>query len=102
MNNSVFGKTVENVRKRRNIKLITANKRRNLLVLEPNFETQIWFSEYLLAIEVNKCNNICNKKVLQFSYYKTCLLDSEIISKSQERLKVKQIMYILKNSTRLH
>ena len=36
INNSVFGKTMENVRKHRDIKLITTDKRRNQLVSEPN------------------------------------------------------------------
>ena len=39
MNNAVFGKTIEIVRKHRDIKLVTANKRRNYLVLEPNYHT---------------------------------------------------------------
>ena len=39
MNNSVFGKTMENVRKHRDIKLVTAGKRRNHLVSEPNCHT---------------------------------------------------------------
>ena len=37
MNNSVSGKTMENVRKHRDIKLVTTDKRRNLLVSEPNY-----------------------------------------------------------------
>ena len=47
MNNSVFGKTMENVRKHRGIKLITTDKRRNKLVSEPNYHTTKWFSEFV-------------------------------------------------------
>ena len=36
MNNAVFGKTIENARKQRDIKLVTTDKRRNQLVSEPN------------------------------------------------------------------
>ena len=39
MHSSVFGKTMENVRKHRNIKLVTTDKRRNQLVPEPNYHT---------------------------------------------------------------
>ena len=38
-NNSAFGKTMENVRKHRNIKLVTTGKRRNQLASEPNYHT---------------------------------------------------------------
>ena len=54
MNNAVFGKTMENVRKHRDIKLVTTDKRRNHLVSEPNYHTTKWFSEDLLAIETKK------------------------------------------------
>ena len=37
MNNSVFGKTMENIRKHRDTKLVTTDKKRNKLVLEPNY-----------------------------------------------------------------
>ena len=43
-NNSAFGKTVENVRKHRDIKLVTTDKRRNQLVSESNYHTIKWFS----------------------------------------------------------
>ena len=39
MSNTVFGKTMENVRRHRNIKLVTKEKRRNYLVSEPNYHT---------------------------------------------------------------
>ena len=45
MNNAVFGKTMENVRNHRDIKLVTTDKRRNQLVSEPNYHTTKWFSE---------------------------------------------------------
>ena len=54
MNNSVFGKTMENIRKHRDIKLVATDKRRNQLVSEPNYHTTKWFSENLLAIEMKK------------------------------------------------
>ena len=54
MNNSVLGKTMENVRKHKDIKLVTTDKRRNQLVSEPNYHTTKWFSENLLAIKFKK------------------------------------------------
>ena len=42
-NNSVFGKTMENVRKHRDTKLVTADKRRNQLVLDPNYHKTKYF-----------------------------------------------------------
>ena len=63
MNNAVFGKTMENVRKHRDIKLVTTDKRRNQLVPEPNYHTAKWFSENLLAIEMKKRKVKMNKPV---------------------------------------
>ena len=48
MNNFVFGKTMENVKKHRDIKLVTTDKRSNQLLSEPNYHTTKWFSEDLL------------------------------------------------------
>ena len=47
MNNAVFGKTMEDVRKHRDIKLVTNDKRRNQLVSERNYYTEKYFSEDL-------------------------------------------------------
>ena len=54
MNNSLFGKTMENVRNHRDIKLVTSDKRRKRLVSEPNYHSHKNFSEYLMAIEMKK------------------------------------------------
>ena len=60
-NNSVFGKTMENVRKHRDIKLVTKDKRRSQLVSQPNYHTTKWISENLLAIEMKKVKVKMNK-----------------------------------------
>ena len=52
MNNAVFVKTMENVRKHKDIKLVTTERRRNYLVSEPNYHTTKFFTEKLLAIEI--------------------------------------------------
>ena len=54
MINSVFGKTMENLRKHRDIKLVTTDEKRSKLVSEPNYHTTKQFSEDLLAIELKK------------------------------------------------
>ena len=53
MNYAVFGKTMEHVRKHRDIKLVTTDNRRNQLASEPNFHTK-YFSEHLMAIDIEK------------------------------------------------
>ena len=53
LNNEVFGKTMENVRKHRNIKLVTTERQRNYLVSEPNYHTTKFFTE-----NVKKNSNI--------------------------------------------
>ena len=61
MNNSVFGKTMENVRKNRDSKLVSTDKKRNQIVSEPNYHTTKRFSEGLLAIEMKKIKVKMNK-----------------------------------------
>ena len=54
MNNSVFGKTMENVRNHRDIKLVTSDKRRKRLVSEPNYHSHKKIWDHLMAIEMKK------------------------------------------------
>ena len=54
MNNAIFGKTMENMRKHRDIKLVTTDKKRNQLASEPNYHTTKYFSEHLIAVEMKK------------------------------------------------
>ena len=64
MNNSVFfRKTMENVRKHRDIKFVTTGKRRNYLVSEPNYHSTKFFTENLLEIEMRKIQIFMNKPV---------------------------------------
>ena len=51
MNNAVFRKTMENVRKNRDIKLVTTERRRNDLVSELSYHTATIFRGSVLAIE---------------------------------------------------
>ena len=52
MNNSVFGKTIKNVRKHRDIKLVTTEEKIIKLVSEPNYHTTKYFWGNLVAIEI--------------------------------------------------
>ena len=61
MNNSVFG--MENIRKHKDIKLVTTNKKRNKLVSEPNYHTINLISEDLSIIEMKKTNVKMNKPI---------------------------------------
>ena len=63
MNNSVFGKTMENVMKHKGNKLVTTDKRRNRLVSEPNYYISKLFSEDLVSIEMRKIKVKINKLV---------------------------------------
>ena len=63
MNNTVFGKTMENVRKHRDIKLVKTDHERNKLVSEPNYHTMKLISENLSIIEMKKVKVKMNKPI---------------------------------------
>ena len=63
MNNAVFGKTMENERKHRDIKVVTTEMRRNYLISEPNYYTKNFFAKNVLAVEMKKTQILMNKPV---------------------------------------
>ena len=63
MNNAVFGKTMENVRKHRDITLVTTDKKRSKLVSEPNYHTMNYISEDLSIIEIKRTKVKMNKPI---------------------------------------
>ena len=63
MNNAVFGKTKENVRKHRDIKLVRTDKKRNKLVSEPNYHTMKLIDDNLAIIEMKKVKVKMNKPI---------------------------------------
>ena len=63
MNNAVFGKTMENIRKHRDIKLVTTDKKGSKLVSEPNYHTMNYISKDLSIIEMNKTKVKMNKPI---------------------------------------
>ena len=63
MNNAVFGKTVECVKKHRDSKLVTTERRTNYLGSESNHHTTKFFTEHLLAIVMKKTEILVNKAV---------------------------------------
>ena len=63
MNNAVFGKTMENVRKHRDIKLVKTDKKRNKLVSEPNYHIMKLIDNNLAIIEMRKVKVKMNKPI---------------------------------------
>ena len=63
MNNSVFGKTMGNIRIHRDMKLVTTDKKRSKLVSEPNYHTINLISEDLSIIEMKKTKIKMNKPI---------------------------------------
>ena len=63
MNRAVFGKTIENVRNYRDIKPVTTERRRNYLASELDYHITRFFTENLLAIEMQKREILTNKLI---------------------------------------
>ena len=63
MKNAVFGKTMENVRNRRVVKLVVKEERRKKLVSEPNYDSCKQFSDTLMAIEMRKTEVFMDKPI---------------------------------------
>ena len=63
MNNSVFGKTMENVRNHRDIRVVTTYKRRSILASEPNYYSTKYISKDLLIMEMKKTEVVMNKPI---------------------------------------
>ena len=61
MNNTVFGKTMENIRKHRNIKLITTEEKYFKTVMRPNFKSGIQFDENFMGCEMGKIKVVMKK-----------------------------------------
>ena len=63
MNNSVFGKTMKNVRNHRDIKIVTTDKRRSILASKPNYHSTKYVSKDLLIMEMKKVEVKMNKPI---------------------------------------
>ena len=81
MNNAVFRKTMENVKKHRDIKLVTTEKRRDYLLSAPNYLTTKVFTEHLIAIKMKKKTEILMNKpaYLGFSILKLSINVSVLV-----------------------
>ena len=63
MNNSVFGKTMENIRNRVNVKLVDAGEQFKKLAAKPNYESRKIFNENLVSVHMKKTSLTMNKPV---------------------------------------
>ena len=63
MNNSVFGKTLENIKNRVDIRLISSDKVAQKLAAKPNYERCMIFDKNLIAVHTKKTNLYFNKQV---------------------------------------
>ena len=71
MNNSVFGKTMENIRNRVDVKLVNTEEKLRKLVAKPNFKGRKIFNENLVSVHMTKTSLTMNKPV----YLGMCILD---------------------------
>ena len=71
MINSVFGKIMENIRKRLHVKLVTSEKQALRLVAKPNFDRRVVFKENLVAVHMKKTKIRFDKPI----YLGDCILD---------------------------
>ena len=71
MNNAVFGKTMENIRNRKDVKLVNSVEKLRKLIAMPNFVNRKIFSENLISVHMKKTNLLMNKPV----YLGMCILD---------------------------
>ena len=71
MNNSVFGKTMENIRNRVNVKLVNTQQKLKKLAAKPNFKSHKIFTENLVSVHMKKTSLTMNKPV----YLGMCILD---------------------------
>ena len=63
MNNSAYGKTVENVRNHKDIRVVTTDKRTSILASEPNYHSTKYISKDLLIMEMKKTKVRMNKPI---------------------------------------
>jgi hypothetical protein len=63
MNNAVFGKTMENPRKRGNVKLVNNKAKLTELTVRPSFESFRMFSEDLAAVNLKKTKLYLNRPI---------------------------------------
>lgn len=68
MNNSVFGKTMENICKRVDVNMVTSKKQTLHLVAKPNFDCRVVFTVNLVAVHMKKCKLEFNKHIYLVSY----------------------------------
>ena len=69
MNNLVFGKTMEHIRKHRNIKLVTTEEKYLHTVMKPNFKSVVLFGENLVGCEMGKAILDLSKIVMYECHY---------------------------------